>query len=524
MSSRAQKEDAIVGMDLGTTNSVVASVNDAGKPTVIANSEGKQTTPSVVGFDETGGVIVGSEAKNSALAYPDRTFSDVKGLRGQVTDDGKPVPAGSVDGKEVLPAEVEAHILRKLKVDAETFLDRDVTKAVISVPAYFGDAARQATRDAGRIAGLEVVRIVNEPTAAAVAYGVRTDKDGTILVHDLGGGTLDVSIIRCSSKCFEVSATGGDRDLGGTDFDNLLCEFVLDAFESEHGFKPDPVSDTAAMQDLKDRVERARISLSTRQKTVISFSARGKQLTLETTREQLEEMIGDLVEQTMDVTQQVLDDSGLKMADIDDVILVGGASRTPMVRRRFVERFGKEPSTAGVEPDLAVAKGCAILAVSPDISETTGSDEGGLSRTVIDVCSHPLGVEAVDPGSGQRTVSVIIPRNSRVPAQEERVYSLEKDLQTKVRIKIVQGEEGTPTDSDECETIGELVLEKLPRKLPREPRISVRFGYTVDGIIEAEAVDLISGISTSGRIENRPGMTDDEIAKAREDVEGTLMA
>lgn len=517
-----------LGIDLGTSNTVVAYIDDQGKPQVIRNVEGDFLTPSVVVFPEEDGAIVGRDAKNALMLYPGRSIVDAKRLMGERTEGGQSITCVCIDGKEYSPESGAAMIIRKVIADAKAFLGEDATirNVVVTVPAYFKDGARKDVKVAGQIAGVDIKRLVNEPTAAALNYLREVEGEKTVLVYDVGGGTTDVSIINCSGKRFEVLATKGNQHLGGTDLDGLLMEYCLeDEFQPQCGFRPDPVEDTAEMQDFKDRIQRAREALSNPnlKKTKISLSFRGKQMTVEITRSKLEELIGPLVEETMDIVEQAVQDAGLSMDKVDDIILVGGTTRTPLIRNRFKERFNREPVTARVEPDLAVAMGAALVAGAVDIEEGTYALEGTLSREVLDVTAHPLGVEAVD-GKGKRTISVIIPANTHIPVEAEKIYSLESDLQTKVHIKVCQGPEGALTDSEDCEVIGKLALEKLPRQKIRKPRIQVTFKYNSDGIIEAEATDTESGKSTNGRIEGQSGLSPDEIDQAKDDIEGTLLA
>ena len=514
---------AIVGIDLGTTMSVIAVLDEDGKPKAIPNREGDFLTDSVVAFLE-GDVIVGRDAKNAAVAYGDRVFSEAKRHMDNVTEDGTPVPIGEVDGKEYTAPVISGFTLKRLKDDGEAYLGCEIEGVIITVPAYFKDTARQATRAAGEIAGLKVERLINEPTAAAIAHGLNSGGEKTVLVYDFGGGTLDCTIIRVSGNTFDVIATKGDSHLGGTDIDNLIIDAVADGFKKDHGIELDPLEDAATLQDSKDKATRTKEALSSRKKSVISVGARGKQITMEITREKLDEMAMPIYERTMDITAGAIEDAGLTPGDIDEFIMVGGSSRIPAVRDLFTQRFG-EPVTASVEPDLAIAKGAAILAGNLDIQEGVFSAEGSLSRPVVlDVTAHTLGVEAVDPKTGKRTISAVILRNNKIPAEAERMYMLEKDLQSRVRIKICQGEERTPTDSEDCEVVGELVLDKLPRQAQREKRIRVKFRYNQDGIIEAEAEDIVSGKSTDGRIDGRAGMNDKDIQDAQDDVEGSLMS
>jgi len=513
------------GIDLGTTTSGIATIGADGKPSMIPNREGEVLTPSCVAFPEPGEVVVGQEAKNMLLACEARAV-EVKRLLGMRTESGESLPCLSVDGRSYTAEEISAFILKKLADDASAFIGQKIASVVLTVPAYFKDAARRSALNAAEIAGLKA-RLINEPTAAALAHGLVAEGTRTIMVYDLGGGTFDVSIIRSTDRRVQTLATRGKADLGGTDLDALLMEHVLAEYERQHGARPDATteSDVAALQFLKDAAERGRLSLSTRPKTVLSLAARGKQVSVEVSREEFEGMILPLVTDTMAITATALEDAGLSIGEVDDVVMVGGTSRTPLVRRCFMERFGREPLSVGVEPQLAVTKGAALFAAQE--SGEGGADAGaGLGRKVevVDIVPHSLAVDTVDPVTGEHKASVIIPRGTPVPeARSKKTYPLEKDLQVACRVVVCAAEEGVPTQSEDCETVGELYLADLPRQLPREPRIEVQYSFTSDGIIHATATDLVSGKTTGNSFRGQAGMSAEEIEEAREVVEGTLL-
>jgi len=509
----------IIGIDLGTTFSVVASYDGERKEAVvIPNREGEQKTASVVSVAD-GEKTVGDIAKRGAILRPNETFMGAKRLMGVTTEDGTPVDCGVVDGMPYSPEVVLGVILEYLRNCASEQLGEEIESAVITCPAYFGDSERQAIINAGRIAGLDVKFIINEPTAACLDYGFKSGFNGRVAVFDLGGGTFDISILDVKDNVYTVLATDGDRQLGGDDFTNVIATTVLDECESQHGFRPTPGEDGAAILDLKERAERAKHDLSVRKKTVISFSARGHEVRVEVTREQFEDLIRQMIERAVEITGRTIEAAKVDTAKLT-VILVGGSVRIPLVPRLLSERLGLEPVKANVGVDLGVARGAAIAAASEDIVE--GECQGGLTKVVLnDVVSHGLGVETVDE-EDRRVISSIIPKNTQLPVDAEDTLALQHDTQTIARIRVYQGEPGTPTDSPEAWFIGEVVLRGIPVRLPREKRIRVRFSYDRNGVLDVEGTDTVSGKSTQGRMEHRRGMTDDEVEQARGEVEGLL--
>ena len=488
----------IIGIDLGTTNSCVAVI-EGGEPVVIANAEGARTTPSVVAFSKTGERLVGQVAKRQAITNPERTVSSIKR---QMGTDYKV----NIDGKAYTPQEISAMILQKLKGDAEAYLGEKVTEAVITVPAYFTDAQRQATKDAGRIAGLEVKRIINEPTAAALAYGIDKENDQKVMVYDLGGGTFDVSIIEMGDGVQEVLATAGNNRLGGDDFDQRIMDWLVNQFKSEQGI--DLRGDKMAMQRIKEAAEKAKIELSGVTTSAISLpfitaDATGpKHLEATLTRAKFNELTADLVEATMGPVRQALSDSGLKTSEIDKVLMVGGSSRIPAVNDAIKKFIGKEPFK-GINPDECVAIGASLQ------GGVLGGDVKGL--LLLDVTPLSLGIETMGGISTK-----IIERNTTIPTKKSQIFSTAADNQTSVEINVLQGEREFAKDN---KSIGMFHLDGILPARRGTPQIEVTFDIDANGIVHVSAKDLGTGKAQEISITASSNMSKDDIDKAVRDAE-----
>ena len=513
----------VIGIDLGTTNSAVAYM-EGGEPTIIPNAEGGRITPSVVAFTKSGERLVGQVAKRQAITNPDNTIYSIKRFMGrrftdpevqrsvklvpykvaQASNGGVDVMLG--DGKHLSPPEISAMILGKLKADAEAFLGDKVTQAVITVPAYFDDNQRQATKDAGKIAGLDVLRIINEPTAASLAYGLDKKKDEVVAVYDLGGGTFDISILQLGEGVFEVKATNGDTHLGGDDFDQLIINWLIDEFKKDQGI--DLKGDRMALQRLKESAEKAKIELSTTMQTEINLpfitadQSGPKHLAITLTRSKLEQLIGDLVEKTIGPVRQCLSDAEVSADKVQEVILVGGMTRMPLVIETVKKLFGKEPHK-GVNPDEVVAVGAAIQA---------GVLKGEVKDVLLlDVTPLSLGIETLGG-----VATKLIERNTTIPTSKSQVFTTASDGQTQVEINVVQGEREMVQDN---KSLARFILDGIPPAPRGVPQIEVTFDIDANGIVNVKARDKATNKEQHITITASSGLSKDEVAKLVRDAE-----
>ncbi|WP_462137753.1 molecular chaperone DnaK [Candidatus Mycalebacterium sp.] len=503
----------IIGIDLGTTNSVV-SIVEGGEAKIIVNEEGERTTPSIIAFTKEDGILVGASAKRQAVVNPENTVYSSKRLIGrrldEVQDLVEQLPYNvvsadkgkdawiEVEGKKYSPPQIASHVLMKLKKAAESYIGSEVTEAVITVPAYFNDSQRQATKDAGKIAGLKVDRIINEPTAAALAYGCDNQKDRKIVVYDLGGGTFDVSVLEISEGVIEAKSTNGNTALGGDDFDRHIISYIIEEFKKDSGI--DLSGDKTAIQRLREAAEKAKVELSSKLETEINLpfvtadSSGAKHLVMKITRSKLEQLIEPMVKGTLEPCKKALQDAGLKASDISEVLLVGGSTRMPFVQKTVTEFFGKEPHK-GINPDEVVAMGAAIQ----------GAVLGGDVKDVLllDVTPLSLGIETLGG-----IMTPIIEANTTIPTQKSQIFTTAEDNQTQVEIHVLQGERKMSTDN---RTLAKFILDKIPTAPRGLPQIEVSFDIDADGILHVTAKDKATNKEQKIKVEASSGLSQEEI-------------
>lgn len=503
---KRKEKGVVIGIDLGTTFSVVALLDADGKVNVLVNSEGDDLTPSVVNLQDETNIVVGAPAVNQAAFSPEYTGRLFKRMMGKTDSQGNPVAAlvHPDSGKAYTPEELSSYVIRKLVQDVEELTGKKVAGVVITVPAYMQEPGRVATKLAGELAGVNVLQIINEPTAAAVVLGPEKDKCGTYLVYDLGGGTYDCTVLKVETGNITVLATDGDRDLGGSDVDDLLVAKVVEQFKAETGIELSPEKDLVTWYDVRERCERAKKDLSSAEKTSIMVAAEGKRLVIDLTRTDLNTLIAPIIEKTKVIVERLMSVAKLNWSQIDDVLLVGGSTRIPAVREMLRELSGKEPLTPG-NPDEAVALGAAMVAAK-EASERDIEivDKGGQKVLpppveITDVVSHPLGVLAINSRTGRLRNVVLINKNTSLPVEKDDTFQLEHDNQTQARVAVVQGEDGA--DPDDCTILGEMAIRDLPPGPVDADRIMVKYTLTSEALLEVSATDTISGQRVEATIE-----------------------
>lgn len=507
-------QDIIAGIDLGTTFSAIAYINSYGKPEIIPNREGDRTTPSIIFFDRDGTPIVGKEARNLAMTDPRRVVRFLK------REMGNPSFRFNVDGRDYFPEDLSAIILKKLKRDAEEYLGHEIRKVVISVPAYFKDAQRECTRQAGQIAGLEVLRIINEPTAAALAYGLdKSDKKQNVLVYDFGGGTFDVTLMRQSNHHFEIVASDGDAELGGKDIDEAIVDYLAHEFLDTYGV--DLRQDRLTRQDLWDKAEIAKRDLSFRNHLAVTLSYKDQALRVDLDRDILASLIYNIIAKTEGYMHQVIETAGLTWNEIDTVLLAGGSSRIPLVQEMIKRVSGKE-AARNLNPDECVAMGAALQALVTIMEENAEAATEEMKNTaseivITDIASHSLGVKALAADKSGYVNSIIIPRYTPLPVEKTRFYATNEDNQTQVEIEVLQGEDTDP-NSPQVDLIGKVSLKDLPPHQAGQLIIEVTLKYDLNGVIEVTAKELQGGLLTREIVMQKASSLSEEIIAERKQM------